>query len=188
MSSSVRPRLVCFLLASLVLGSVPGVAKAHGQSGEQLPENAPVVSELGKKAKAALDALDGDASSKELAAPFIARGRRALARAHGAHLAGDAEGREQLSRIALAAAEAGAVTAKARAAESKASAAEKNLQDLKDRVARLKTLVAETQAQRGQVGVELVRAREAARTAETSARDTETKRTEGKKTPKKRAP
>lgn len=186
MSSFVK-RVVCLLLASSALAVAPNIARAHGPSGEQLPENAPVVSELGKKAKAALDTLDADPGTKELAATFIARGRRALARAHGAHLAGDVEGREQLSRIALASAEAGAVSAKARAAETKANTAEKSLQDLKDRVARLKTLVAETQAQRGQVGVELSRAREAARSAETNARDAETKRTEGAKSPKKRS-
>ena len=163
------------LLAGLTgVIALPRMASAHGgdSSGMQFPSEVPSVTKEGAQAKDLLARLEKDPLSAAVAKDSIASGKRALQRAHGAADAGDRQGAFLLSRLALGHAHGAEAVARAALAEKKANEAQTKSADVRDKLSRQKTLLAETQAQRGQVAAELARAEGEAKDA---AQKTQTK-------------
>src|SRR5688500_12026808 len=93
------------IVAVVTIGTTAVVdpALAHqGAGGEQLPKDAPAVAPDGEKAKKEIAAVEADPRAAKLGRRALEKARRALGRAHGAHLAGDGDGARLLSRVALA--------------------------------------------------------------------------------------
>ncbi len=159
---SSRSLAVGWAVAALLIA--PG-AWAHGAGGRELPTDAPAVTPEGVEAKSELDALSADPEAARISAERIASGRRALGRAHGAKLAGDEVGARSLSRVARAWAKSARAAIEAAAAEKRAATAEAKARELAEKLARARTLLAETQARRGQLRAEIPRIEEAAKAA-----------------------
>jgi chromosome segregation ATPase len=157
-------RLVALGSALAVLSFVP-TAWAHGASERSLPAEVPAVTPEGVEAKAELEALSADAATKSITSERVESGKRALARAHGAKLAGDEDGARSLSRVARAWARSARAAIEAAATEKRASAAEARARELEQKLARARSLLAETQARRGQLRAEIPRIEEAAKAA-----------------------
>ncbi len=169
---SARPFAARLVGAALVAGAVtatwigaPTSALAHGgdSGGQQLPLEVHTVSPDGGRALEILTRLEKDAARASIARESIGKSKRALQRADGAAAAGDTEGARLLSRLALAHASAADATLRARDAEAKANQAQTTNAELHDKLVRTKTLLAETQAQRGQIAAELAHAEEEAK-------------------------
>jgi hypothetical protein len=157
-------RSAAFGFAVALLLASPS-AWAHGAGGRELPTDAPAVTPEGVEAKAELDALSADEAAKSMISQRIESGRRALARAHGAKLAGEEAGARSLSRVARAWAKSARAAIEAAAAEKRAAAAEVQARELEQKLARARSLLAETQARRGQLRAEIPRVEEAAKAA-----------------------
>jgi hypothetical protein len=156
-------RLWAAALALGVLVGAPSLARAHGggsAGGAQLPSDPPAVTPDGEKAKAEIAALASqkDARLKAAVGAALDKAKKALGRAHGASLAGDAEGAKVLSRVALAWAKAARGVARATETEARADAAQAKVKDLKEKVARAKALVTETESRKRQLATEIARA------------------------------
>jgi hypothetical protein len=113
-----------------------------------LPADPPAVSAEGEKAKAALGELASADAIKTVAARAIERGKKALARAHGAKLAKDEDGARLLSRVALAWANAGAAAARAAEVLKSADVLSSSRANLVERLSRARALLAEHDARR----------------------------------------
>lgn len=157
-------RSIAFGFAAALVFAAPS-AGAHGAGGRELPADAPAVTPEGVEAKAELDALSADEASRSMISQRIESGKQALARAHGAKLAGDEAGARSLSRVARAWAKSARAAIDAAAAEKRAAAAETRARELEEKLARARTLLAETQARRGQLRAEIPRVEEAAKAA-----------------------
>jgi len=125
-------------------------AYAHGEAGAQLPDDAPAVTKDGEKAKAELARVGGskEAAPKELLSEPLGKGKKAIARAHGASLAGDEIGAKLLSRVALAWAQAAGATLRAFETEKGAEVAEVKATAQKDQIQRKKALLVEMEARK----------------------------------------
>ena len=130
----------------------------------------------GAQAKETLSRIEKDTASAAFVKEALFHGKRALQRADGANAAGDADGAALLSRVALAHATNAEASLRAIAAEKKANEAQTKAKDLQDKLIRTRTLLADTQAQRGQVTAELVRADEDAKKASERSRSKEEER------------
>ncbi|MFO0617099.1 MAG: hypothetical protein U0414_31170 [Polyangiaceae bacterium] len=152
--------IACVALASAAL--VARDARAHDDSGgTQLPTRAAPVTKDGEAAVALLKAIEASADSLAVAKDQVDRAWKAIARAEGAKLSGDEEGARLLSGLALELARGADALARAAAAEKKADAAEKQAAALQEKLERLRTLLAETDARRVQVTAEVDKARNA---------------------------
>ncbi|NUP06942.1 MAG: hypothetical protein HOW73_12890 [Polyangiaceae bacterium] len=185
-------RAVVLALAVLVGGSVAAVARdarAHGGAGgAQLPADAEPVTADGKKAKELLAALPADDASKALVADSVKKAKLALGRANGAKLAGDQEGAQILSRLALAWAQTATSTVKAVDTEKRASEAEARTKDRKEKIGRARSLLAETEARKLQLVAEVAKAEEAAKKGPPSKADKDKKPGDKKGEEKKAKP
>lgn len=154
-SVAMRSRVALAIMFSFCL-DLP--AYAHGEAGAQLPEDAPAVTKDGEKAKAELarvsaaqvakDGASKEAAPKDLLSEPLAKGNNAIARAHGASLAGDETGAKLLSRVALAWAQAAAATLRAFETEKGAEVAEVKTTGQKDQIQRKKALLVEMEARK----------------------------------------
>jgi len=144
------------LLAELAAATRPAaapVAPVDAPSGDAPPRDAPP-----------RDAPPRDAPPREgdaVAAPSdvtrsMSSAQKALARAHGAHLAGDAAGVRRLSKVALAWAEAARAQLGAAEAERASAAVERQALDLATRRDRAGAMLVEAQARKGQLGAQIV--------------------------------
>jgi chromosome segregation ATPase len=173
---------------ALVVLSLAASAAAHGAGGRELPGDPPAVTQEGRDAKRDLDAIASDEAKRSLASTRVEAGRKALARAHGAHLAGDADGARALSAIAKAWADAAGAAIRAATVEVRASAAEARAKELADKVARARSMLAETQARRGQLHAEIARVEEAAKAARERTIEAELQRADPSSRPKPARP
>lgn len=164
-SSSLRAFAASVLTLTAAMLASPGLAAAHGgdSGGQQLPNAVRPVTPDGSRAVDILSRLEKDTVAAAIVREPIGKAKRALQRADGANAAGDAEGSRLLSSLALAHATNAEATLRAVDAEKKSSAAQTKNADLHDKLVRTRTLLAETQAQRGQIAAELARAEEEAR-------------------------
>jgi chromosome segregation ATPase len=155
----------------------PSFAQGGGSGGEQLPADAPAVTPDGEKAKAELAALAKDPRSAKLAGAAMGKARAALSRAHGAHLAKDAAGARDLSRVALAWAKAARAVLRANEVEQRAKEAQTKAEDLKERLERAKALLVETEARKAPLSSEIARVEAESKRSTDKALDAEKKRT-----------
>ncbi len=162
-------------------------AYAHGDAGAQLPADAPAVTKDGEKAKAELLRVSGAQGPKELLAEPLKKGKSAIARAHGASLAGDDVGAKLLSRVALAWSQAAAATLRAFESERSADAAESKMTTQKDQIQRKKALLVEMEARKMSLAKEVAAAESEAKGAPKAA-DSAKKKGEKKDEPKRSAP
>ncbi len=180
-----RPVASLAVLALLVAALAPGEAAAHGAGGAgQLPKDAPTVTPEGAKAKGEIEAMEKDPRARTVVARALKSARQALGRAHGAHLVGDGDAARILSRVALAWTRASRAVLRAADAEGRADVAETKAKELKEKLERARALLAETDARRGQLSVEVARAEAGAKLVTAGALESEKKRVE-KSQPKK---
>jgi hypothetical protein len=154
-------------LALVLAFSLAGRAMAHGgDTGPQLVKDAPAVTKDGEKAKAELARVGAAPEGpKELLAEPLKKGKAAIARAHGASLAGDEAGAKLLSRVALAWAQAAAATLRAFDSERGADSAERKMTAQKDQIQRKKALLVEMEARKMSLTKEVAAAESDAKSA-----------------------
>ncbi len=141
-------RFAGWLAALALVSGAPARALAHGEAGAQLPPDPAAVTKDGEKAKAELARVAAAVAAKEMVEPALTNGKKALGRAHGAHLAGDAQGGSLLSRVALAWAQAAAAGLRAFELEAKADKTEQRSVELKSEIERKKGLYVELEARK----------------------------------------
>ena len=179
------------LLAIALVACIEARAFAHGDAGAQLPDDAPAVTKEGEKAKAELARVGAAKAPKELLADPLAKGKAAIARAHGASLAGDETGAKLLSRVALAWSQAAAATLRAFESERSADAAETKTTAQKDQIQRKKALLVEMEARKMSLTKELAAVESEAKTAPPRKTEPAPKKKDGdakKAEPKPKAP
>jgi hypothetical protein len=160
-------------------------AFAHGDAGAQLPDDAPAVTKDGEKAKAELARLGTTEAPKELLADPLKKGKAAIARAHGASLAGDEVGAKLLSRVALAWSQAAAATLRAFQSERGAETAETKTTAQKDQIQRKKALLVEMEARKMSLTKEVAAAEADAKIAPTQKADPAKKKVDKEPKPAK---
>lgn len=146
-------------LALLVLA--PSAASAHESGGAMLPADVPAVTDEGARAKVLLRELAAVKDPAPDAARAIGTARKALSRAHGAHLAGDAAGARRLGRVALRWAEASKAQLAAATAERRGAAIEREAADLSQARDRARAMIVEAQARKGQLGAQIAQKKQA---------------------------
>jgi hypothetical protein len=154
------------LVFAIAAIAAPSMAFAHGgddSGGLQLPNDVRTVTPDGARAKEILARIEKDAAASLLVKEPVGKTKRALQRADGASASGDTDGARLLSRLALGHATNASETLRAIDAEKKSNEAQAKTLELRDKLVRTRTLLAETQAQRGQVTAELARAEEDAK-------------------------
>ncbi|MGK4007094.1 hypothetical protein WMF31_31015 [Sorangium sp. So ce1036] len=121
-------------------------------------------------------------AAKVVAEP-VAQAKRALQRAHGARVAGDAANARRLDALALEWAETARTLLRAAEAEAAAVDAAERAYKIETKMDRARALLAETQVRRGRAAAELERVEAEARAAAQAAADAEAQRIEAGKRP-----
>lgn len=180
-----KMRNLALVLALAASAAGAPVALAHGSAGGvQLPPDAEAVAPEGKKAKELLAALPADAPVRAAIADPVKKAKLALGRAHGAKLAGDEDGARLLSRVALAWAQAARATVQAVQTEKRAADGETRTKTLKEKIARARALLTETEARKLQLTAEVSKAEDAStKPSKNASKDASKPRAGAPKTP-----
>lgn len=143
-----RVRVAVSVTVAVLALARSGAALAHGGGPTVLPADAPAVTAEGEKAKAQLAEIAADPDQRSKFARLLAKGERALARAHGAKLATDSEGARLLSNVALAWANAAAAAVRAATSVRAADVLSTKRVELAEKLSRAKSLLAEHDVRR----------------------------------------
>ena len=159
MSPRLAPSSAAVALALAFLA--PSPAAAHESGGAQLPADVPAVTDEGARARVLLRDLAAVKDPPPDAVRAIRTARKALSRAHGAHLAGDGAGARRLGRVALRWAEASKAQLAAATSERRGAAVEREAADLAQSRDRARAMIVEAQARQGQLGAQIAQKKQA---------------------------